>query len=135
MIPADWVPEWIVNILQKSALGKAVAWLKYESEKRANKPPSGSAAATAATSRDDYSSSDDDSSYFKSALPSFIGSALGFFLAFGASSMKGSSTGSAKRSVLLDPRNEAGGAGFVYNKSQTLGNVVHVSGQGQCSLF
>mmetsp|Transcript_54257 Transcript_54257/g.109121 ORF Transcript_54257/g.109121 Transcript_54257/m.109121 type:complete len:297 (+) Transcript_54257:65-955(+) len=40
LMPADWVPSWIVDILQKQALGQATAWVKLESEKRAPQPPS-----------------------------------------------------------------------------------------------
>lgn len=46
LIPADWVPSWIVDILQKQALGQAVGWVKIESEKRSvPSPPANSRGA------------------------------------------------------------------------------------------
>ena len=39
VIPGEWVPQMVVDILQKKALTDATAWVKVESEKRAPPPP------------------------------------------------------------------------------------------------
>lgn len=35
LIPGEWIPKFVVNILQRQALTQATSWVKIESEKKA----------------------------------------------------------------------------------------------------
>jgi hypothetical protein len=39
LMPTNWVPSWVVEILQKQALGQATSWVKFQSERSIAKSP------------------------------------------------------------------------------------------------
>ena len=138
LIPADFVPEWIVNILQKQALGQATAWVKYESEKRARKAALGAGAGGQGGSADDDSAeaglletlaalAADNAQVIASLVLGWLAMSLG----------RMSATGAGARRVVLDPSNENGAVGppSATNRATVHGGVVYASGQVATQLL